>query len=323
VRRIVTHLATVLACLLLAAPLAAQAAEKVAKIGFLAPGLGYSAMVEAFRQGLRDLGYVEGKNLIIEFRVAREPREQPALITELVNLNVDVLVTWTTPAAVATARATSTIPIVVMTGDPTRTALAASLARPGGNVTGIAILVDDLEVKKLQLLKEAVPAVSRVAVMWNPDNPVWVRVVKRLREIAPTLSVTLQELPVTDADRFEGALRSVTTTGVSALLVVQENLFMINRKHLTALVANHRLPAIYPQAEFIDLGGLMSYSVNLPDMLRRLAGYVDKIVRGARPADLPVEQPTKFELVINLKSAKALGLTIPPSLLLRADHVIQ
>lgn len=312
-----------MACLLLAAPLAAQTPQNVAKIGFLVPGLGRPAMVEAFRQGLRERGYVEGKNLIIELRVAREPREQPALITELVNLNVDVLVTWTTPAALATARVTSTIPIVVMTGDPIRTGLATSLARPGGNVTGIAIMVDELEVKKLELLKEVVSTASRIAVMWNADNPVWGPVVERLRRVAPTLGVKLHELPVTDARHFEGALRSATTAGVSALLVVEESLFMINRKSLVDLVANHRLPAIYQQAEFIELGGLMSYSVNLPDMLRRLGGYVDKIVRGARPADLPVEQPTKFEFAINLKTGRALGLAIPSTVLLRADRVIE
>lgn len=219
--------------------------------------------------------------------------------------------TWTTPAALATARATSTIPIVVMTGDPTRTGLAASLARPRGNVTGIAIIVDELEVKKLQLLREAVPAVSRVAVIWNRDNPVWVHVVERLREVAPTLGVKLQELPVTDASHFEGALRSASAAGVGALLVVEESLFMINRKGLTPLVANHRLPAVYARPEFIDLGGLMSYSVNLPHMLRRLAGYVDKIVRGAKPADLPIEQPTKFELVI-IDHSLSYGYTPPP-----------
>jgi ABC-type uncharacterized transport system substrate-binding protein len=172
------------------------------------------------------------------------------LIAELVNLKVDVLVTWTTPAALAAMRATSTIPIVAMTGDPTRTGLAASLARPGGNVTGIAIIADELEVKRLQLLREAVPAVSRIAVMWNPDNPVWVGLVKRLREVAPTLGVKLQELPVTDARHFEGALRSATTAGVGALLMVAENLFTINRKTLADLVANHRLPAMFHRVEF-------------------------------------------------------------------------
>jgi putative ABC transport system substrate-binding protein len=279
--------------------------------------------VEAFHRGLQDLGYVEGKNVIVEFRLARAPREQAAFTAELISLNVDILVTWTTPAALAAARATRTIPIVVMTGDPVRTGLATSLARPGGNVTGIAILVDELEIKKLQLIKQAVPAVSRVAVMWNSNNPVWTSVVERLREVAATLGVKLQELRVTDAGHFESALRSATTAGAGALLVVEESLFNVNRQRLAALVANHRLPAIYHHAEFVHLGGLMSYAVNTPDMIRRLAGYVDKIVRGARPADLPIEQPTKFELTINLKTAKALGLTIPPSLLLRADQIIE
>jgi putative tryptophan/tyrosine transport system substrate-binding protein len=310
---------------LLAAPRAAEAqpAGKVPKIGFLQPGPSLPERFEPFRQGLRDLGYVEGKNVIIEFRVARDPREQAALIAELVNLKVDVLVTWSTPAALAAKRVTSTIPIVVMTGDPTRTGLAASLARPGGNVTGLAILVDELEVKRLQLLREAVPMVSRIAVMWNADNPVWSGVVPRLREVAPTLSVTLQELPVTGSGQFEGALRSATAAGAGALLLVDDLLFGGNSKKLVDLIAKYRLPAMYPQRAFTDLGGLLSYSVNNPDMLRRLAGYVDKILRGVRPGDMPIEQASKFELVINLKTAKALGLTIPPSLLQRADQLIE
>ena len=308
---------------LLAVPFAGEAQQKIPRIGLLAPlGRGGEGVV-AFRQGLQDLGYVDGKNLIVEFRLAREQRDQASLIAELVKLNVDVLVTWTTPAALAAARVTRTIPIVVMTGDPLRTGLAASLARPGGNVTGIAILVDDLEIKKLQLIKEALPAVVRVAVMWNPDNPVWTHVVERLREVASTLGLKLQELRVTDASQFESALRAANTAGAGALLVVEEALFNLQRQRLASLVANHRLPAIFHHAEFVHSGGLMSYAVNTPDMIRRLAGYVDKIVRGARPADLPIEQPTKFELTINLKTAKSLGLTIPPSLLLRADQVIE
>jgi putative ABC transport system substrate-binding protein len=305
-------------------PLAAQAqqAEKVPRVGLLTPGVGRQHLVDAFRQGLRELGYVEGQTLIIEFRLAREPTEQNALLAELVSLKVDALVTWTTPAALAAKRATSTIPIVAMTGDPTRTGLAASLARPGGSVTGVAIIVDELEIKKLQLLREAVPGASHVAVIWNADNPVWGGVVKRLWEVAPTLGVKLHELPVTNATHFEGALRSAAAAGVGALLVVEESLFTINSKTLAALVANYRLPAIYHGAEFIALGGLLSYSVDLRDMLRRLAGYVDKILRGAKPGDLPIELPTKFGFLINLKTAKALGLTIPQSLLLRADQVI-
>ena len=311
----------------LAAPFVVEAQQtgKVPRIGFLQPGPDpfASTRVEAFRRALGNLGYVEGRNLIIELRVAREPKEQPALFAELVNLKADVLVTWTTPAALAAARATSTIPIVVMTGDPTRTGLAATLARPGGNVTGVAILVDELEVKKFQLLREAMPIVARVGVLWNADNPVWVGVVQRLREVAPTLGVKLQELPVTEARHFEGALRSATAAGVGALLVVEDSLFNYNRKTLVDLIAKHRLPAMYPQPEYVELGGLLSYSVNVSDMVGHLAGHVDKILKGAKPGDLPVEQATKFELVINLKTAKALGITIPPSLLARADEVIQ
>ena len=322
-RRTGVRLAIVVACLVVAGTVGAQVPHKVPTIGFLAPGPGREPMVDAFRRGLRELGYVEGKNLTIALRVAREPKDQPALIAELINLKVDVLVTYTTPAALAAARARSTIPIVVMTGDPTRTGLAASLARPGGNVTGIAILVDELEIKKLQLLKEVVPAATRVGIIWNADNPVWVHVVERLRQVAPTLGVKLHELPVTDAGHFAGALRSAVAAGAGGLLLVEDGLLNTNRKSLVDLVANYRLPAIYAQPEFTDLGGLMSYSTNLQDMLRRLSGYVDRIARGARPAELPIEQPTKFELVINLRTAKTLGLTIPPSLLLRADQLIE
>lgn len=312
---------------ILTASLAAEAqqAGKVPRVGLLTPGVGVGRqhLVDAFRQGLRDLGYIEGQTLILEIRLAREPTEQKALLAELVSLKVDALVTWTTPAALAAKRATSTIPIVAMTADPTQTGLAASVARPGGNVTGVAIFADEIEIKKLQLLREAVPGASHIAVIWNPNNPVWGGVVKRLREVAPTLGVKLHELPVTNATHFEGALRSAAAAGVGALLVVDENLFSTNIKTLGALVANYRLPAIYAGAEFIDLGGLLSYSVDHRDMLRRLAGYVDKILRGAEPGDLPIEQPTKFVFRINLKTAKALGLTIPPSLLLRADQVIE
>ena len=310
---------------LLAAPRGGEAQQRVPKIGFLVPraSVDNDDSLEAFRRGLQELGYVEGKNLIVELRFSREPSQQAALIAELINLKVDVLLTWTTPAALAAARATSTIPVVVMTGDPIRTGLATSLARPGGNVTGIAILVDDLEIKKLQLIKQAVPAASRVAVMWNSNNPVWAPVVERLREKAPTLSVKLEELPVSDAGHLENALRSATSAGAGAVLVVEEALLNAHRQHLADLVVKHRLPAIFNHAEFVRFGGLMSYSVNTADMIGRLAGYADKIIRGAKPADLPIEQPTKFELVVNMKTAKALRLTIPPSLLLRADQVLE
>ena len=244
-----------LAGTILAAPLAveAQPAGKVPRIGFLQPGPSLPGRFEAFRQGLRDLGYVEDKNVIIEFRVAREPKEHAALLAELVNLKVDVLVTWTTPATIAATRATSSIPIVAMTGDPMRTGLAASLARPKGNVTGIAILVDELEGKKLQLLREAIPTVSRIAVMWNADNPVWVGVVQRLSEVTPTLGVKLQELPVTDSRQFEGALLSATAAGVGALLLVEDVLFGGNSRKLVGLIAKYRLPAMYSQSAFATI----------------------------------------------------------------------
>jgi putative ABC transport system substrate-binding protein len=320
-RRLTAVVAVSLGVLVMSFAAEAQPARMVSRIGILEPRPGRPA--ESFRQGLRDLGYVEGMNVVLETRVASNPSELPALVAELVNLKVDVLVTWTTPAALAAARATTTIPVIAMTGDPVRMGLAASLARPGRNVTGIALMVDELEIKKLQLLMEVVPTISRVGVMLNADNPIWANVAKRLRAVAPTLGVTLQELPVTDASQFDGALRSAKSAGVGALLVVEEALFTYNNRSLVHLITNHRMPAIYHQAEFIDLGGLMAFSVNASGMLRRLAWYVDKILRGAKPADLPIQQPTTFDFAVNLKTARSLGLTIPPSILLRANRVVE
>jgi putative ABC transport system substrate-binding protein len=211
----------------------------------------------------------------------------------------------------------------VISGDPVRLGLVASLARPGGNLTGMAILTDELEIKNLELLREAVPTVSRIAVLWNPDNPVWDATLKGLQGAARTLGVKLQPLAVRDASEFESAFEAAAREGAGALLVVRENLFLVHRKRIVDLAAKRRLPAMYGQLEFMEVGGLMSYAANFPDMMRRTAGYVDKILKGAKPAELPVQQPTKFELVINMKIAKALGLTIPPSVLTRADEVIQ
>jgi putative ABC transport system substrate-binding protein len=277
----------------------------------------------AFRRGLRELGWVERDNLVIEHRIAAAIADNAALIAELVNLKVDVLVTWTTPAVVAAKRATGTIPIVAISGDPIAMGLVRSLARPSGNVTGIAILTDELEVKNLQLLKEVVPAASRVAVLSNRENPLWVPALKRLKSVAPTLGLTIQSLEVRGPDDFENAFASAQKERADALLVVNEALFGIHSRRLAELAMQYRLPAIYGSVRNPEAGGLISYAANLPDMLRRAAVYVDKILKGVNPADLPVEQPTKFDLVINLKTAKALGLTIPPSLLLRAEQVIE
>jgi len=310
----------------LAAPRAARAqAGKVYRVGLLQPVPNTPVInyTEALRQGLRDHGYVEGQNIVIEHRLSTAPKENPALLADLLGRNLDILITWTTPALVAAKKATSTIPIVGISGDPVRTGLAASLARPGGNLTGLAILTDELELKNLQLLKEIVPGVTRVAVLWNPDNPVWNYALKRLHETAPTLGVKLQPLAVRGAGDLEAAFVAAIREKAGALLVVREQIFTHHRQQIVTFAATHRLPAIYGLQPFIEIGGLIVYAASIPDLLRRTGGYVDKILKGAKPADLPIEQPTKFELVINLKTAKALGLTIPPSLLARADQVIE
>ena len=311
----------------LAAPRAvgAQQAGRMWRIGVLQVGADTPVVsyTEAVRQGLRDHGYVEGKNIVIEHRLANAPTENPALVAELLGRKIDILVTWTTPALVAAKKATRTLPIVGISGDPVQTGLVESLARPGGNLTGLAILTDELELKNLQLLKEIAPKVTRVAVLWNPGNPVWAHALKRLNEAAPTFGVKLQPLAVRDSRDLEAAFATAIRAKADALLVLREGTFSPLRHDIVNFAAAHRLPAAYGGPYFIEVGGLLVYGANFLDMLHRAGGYVDKILKGAKPADLPIEQPTKFELVINLKTAKALGLAIPPSLLARADQVIE
>jgi len=316
---------------LIAAPLAAEAqpAKKVPRIGFLvaasASDTAYVRLIEAFRQGLRDLGYVEGRNVVIEYRYAGEKSERlPALAAELVRLKVDVIVSHGTPGPLAAKQATSAIPIVMTsTGDPAASGFVSSLARPGGNVTGLSLMVPELGGKRLQLLKEILPGLSRVAVLWNAATPYASLVVRETEATATTLGVQLQSLVVRGPDDFEGALAAATSGRAGALTVVEDPLTITKRTQIVDFAAKSRLPAIYGVKEFVDAGGLMSYGVHLADLYRRAATYVDKILKGAKPADLPVQQPTKFEFVINLKTAKALGLTIPPSVLHRADELIQ
>ena len=312
--------------LLTAAPAAqAQQATKVYRLGVLQTTLDSPAInyMEALRQGLRDHGYVEGQNIVIEQRLSRTPKDNPSLLADLLGRKIDVLITWSTPALVTAKKATSTIPIVSISGDPVQTGLVASLARPGGNLTGLALLGDELELKNLQLLKETIPGATRVAVLWNPDNPVWARVLKRLSEAAPAMGVQLQPLAVRDSGDLAAAFTAATKEKAGALLVVREVIFTFNRQDIVNFSAAHRLPAMYGWREFVETGGLMAYGPNIPQLFRRAAFFVDKILKGAKPADLPIEQPTKFELVINLKTAKALGLTIPQSILLRANELIQ
>jgi putative tryptophan/tyrosine transport system substrate-binding protein len=302
----------------------AQQPKKIPpRIGFLQPGVFPPAYREEFRKGLRQLGYVEGENILVEYRLAEGLTELATHAAELVGLKVDVMVTWTTPGTLAAMQGTKTIPIVAVSGDPVETGLVASLARPGGNVTGFAILTTDLETKKLELLSEAIPRVSRIGVLWNPDNPVWANAWKELPNAAQSLRLKLQPLEVRDPSEFEQVFASATSQRAGALLVVQERLFVSHRQRIVELAARKRLPAIYGQSHFVDAGGLMSYGASVPDMLRRSAVYVDKILKGTKAAELPVEQPMKFEFIINLKAAKQIGLTIPPNVLARGDRVIK
>jgi putative ABC transport system substrate-binding protein len=315
---------------LLAAPLAAEAqqAAKIARIGFLVTNLAASPRwTEAFHQGLRDLGYIEGRNVVIETRDAEgKPERFPALAAELVALKVDVIVAPPT-AAVAAKQATKTIPIVfAAAADPVASGLVTNLARPGGNVTGLSILASDLVGKSLEQLTQAVPGVSRIVVLWQPGS-LGERTEKEMLKGADVagraLGVRLQIVEARGPADFDRAFSEMTRARAGALTVLGSPMLNSERRRLVDLAAKNRLPAVYPWREFVDTGGLMSYGANLADNYRRAAIYVDKILKGAKPGDLPVEQPTKFELVINLKTAKALGLTIPPSLLGRADEVIQ
>jgi len=269
---------------------------------------------------------VEGQNIAIEYRWAEGRFERlPDLAAELVRLKVDVIVSVVTQASLAAKNATRTIPIVmVAAGDPLGSGLVASLARPGGNVTGPSSMYAELAGKQLELLKETVPKVSRVAVLWNPANAVWQAQMLRATEVAArALGLQLQLLEARGPDELEGAFAAMTRERASALLVQVDVIFALHARRLADLAAKRHLPAMYGSREHVEAGGLMSYAPNIPDLFRRAATYVDKILKGAKPADLPVEQPTRFELIINLKTAKALGLTIPPSLLVRADQVIE
>jgi putative ABC transport system substrate-binding protein len=314
----------------LSAPLAAEAQQKVARIGYLAANLAANPhFPKAFRQGLRDLGYVEDQNILIEYRSAEGQLERlPALAAELVRLNVDVLVSEGTPPSLAAKHATRTIPIVfTASADAVGSGLVASLARPGGNITGLSFLAPETVAKCLQLLKEAVPGITwAAAVLWQPGGlgeRTEKNMLKEAEVAARALGVRLQIAEARGPADFDRAFSEMTRTRVGGLTVLTSIMFFSERRRLVDLAAKHRLPAVYPWREAADAGGLLAYGPNLPDLFRRAANYVDKILKGAKPADLPVEQPTKFELVINLKTAKTLGLIIPRSLLLRADEVIQ
>jgi putative ABC transport system substrate-binding protein len=305
----------------------AQQPKTIPRIGFL--GIGSASSVtgrfEAFRQGLRELGYVEGQNIVIEWRFAEGKREElPALASELVRLKVDVIVTAGTTATTPAKRATSTIPIVMAySADPVGTGLVASLSRPGGNVTGLTEISPDLAGKRLELIREAVPRATRVAVLWDGSRPANIDVLKEIDAAARAYGVRVQSLEVRSSNDFESAFRAATKERAGALIVPSGSLTNLHAPQIVSLALRSRLPSIWETKNYVDIGGLMSYGPSLDDLYHRAAVYVDKILKGAKPADLPVEQPTKFEFVINQKTAKQIGVTIPPDLLARATRIIR
>ena len=314
----------------LARPLAANAQQpaKIARIGYLASNLGNQGPLEAFRQGLRDLGYVEGRNVVIEYRDAQGKLEPlPTLAAELVALKVDVIVASSTAAALAAKQVTTVVPIVFATvPDPVASGLVASLARPGGNVTGLSNLNADLVGKGLEYLTQAVPGIRRVAVLSQPGafgERTEKEMLKAAEVAAGALGIQLQFVEARGPSDIDKAFSEITGAHAEAVTVLVSGMLLGERSRLVDLAARNRLPVVYTFRELADAGGLMSYGTSLADLFRRAASYVDRILKGAKPADLPVEQPIKLELVINLKTAQALGLTVPPTLVARADQVIE
>ena len=305
----------------------AQQAGKVWRIGVLEtiPAERNAANYDALRQGLRDLGYIEGRNLAIEYRSADgRPGRFPELASELVRRGVDLIVTRGTPAALAAKRASTTIPIVMgAAGNPVETGLVASLARPGGNLTGLSAIVADLEAKRVEMLKQMVPAAAAIAAFLNMSNPLQVLEWKEIETAAQLLGLRSRLFDVRNAEDIRRAFDTASKESKMVLIIGVDTVTQEHRTAITELAAKHRLPAVYPAREFIDAGGLIMYGVSYPDLYRRTATYVDKILKGEKPANIPIEQPTKFDLIINLTTAKALGLTIPESFLLRADEVIE
>jgi putative ABC transport system substrate-binding protein len=312
----------------LVAPLAnAQTAANVPRIGFLSAAAlsSIKARTEALRQGLRELGYTEGQNIIVEWRSADEKWERlPELTAELVRLKVAVIVTAEGPATVAAKKTTATVPIVMgQSGDPIAMGVVASLAHPGGNVTGLTTLSTDLPSKQAELLKEVVPKLTRLAVLSNPANPLSAATLKQLEGAASALGLQLTAVNAGSPQEFTGAFAAMTKARTGGLLVLPDPMYLSERTQIADLAAKNRLPAIYGIPEHAQAGGFMAYAASRTESFRRAATYVDKILKGAKPADIPVEQPTKFELAINMKTAKALGIKFPNSILMRADRVIE
>jgi putative ABC transport system substrate-binding protein len=297
------------------------------RIGFLGNSTAAleANLIEPFRQGLRDLGYEEGRNITIEYRWAEGKYERlPALIAELVALNLDVMVTAGTPATLAVKKAAISVPLVMAAiGDPVGTGVVPSLARPAGNITGLSAMAPDLEGKRLQLLGEVVTGLSHVAVMWNPLNPFQEISIRQLNAAGATLKIKVQPVAVQVAEDLDAAFATLVKDKPQALIILADRIFLHNRARLMDFATQNRLPGVYAYRELVEAGGLMSYGPSYEDLHRRAATYVDKILKGAKPADLPIEQPTKFNLVINRRAAEALGLTIPGSILALADEVIE
>ena len=308
-------------------PAEAQQQAKVPRIGYLSGASlsAISARIEALRQGLRELGYVEGKNIVIEWRWAEgKPDRLPDLAAELVRLKVDIIVSAGPAVTPRLKEATKTIPIVMaQDNDPIGNGFVSSLARPGGNITGLATLAPELSGKQLELLKEIIPRLSRVAVLGSPTEPGNAQTLREIELAAAAFSVKIQNLDVQGPNDFETVFRAASKGRAEAALVLVSTIFNSHRTQVIELAVKSQLPAIFYSAEYVELGGLMAYGPSYTDLYRRTATYVDKILKGAQPADLPVEQPTKFELVINLKTAQQIGLTIPPNVLARADKVIR
>ena len=306
-------------------PLSAQQTTKVYRIGYISGRSGVGPWDDIFKTALRELGYIEGKSIIIEYRWAEGKFDRlPALVMELVQLNVDVIVTETTPVARAAKNVTKTIPIVMaLSADAVGTGLVESLARPGANITGLTFIGPDLAGKLVELLKEISPKTSRLAYLGNPELPPEVIAYKATQTAVQRLNMSVKLLEARTPKDLKHAFDEIEQARADGLIVSQNVMYVQHRKLIADLAAQYRLPAIYGRSDFVDAGGLASYGTSFPDLYRRAAVYVDKILKGAKPADLPVEQPTKFELVINLKTAKQIGLTISPSILARADRVIR
>src|SRR5215471_7064536 len=326
--RKVSCLALVAMMFALGLPVEAQQTGKVARIGYLdgSTASGSAVLLEAFREELRKLGWIEGKNITIEYQFGEQKLDRmPDLAADLVRLKVDLIVTSGTPSSLAAKSATTTIPIVMaQAGDPVGSGLVTSLARPGGNVTGFSNLSFELNTKRLEILKDAIPKLSRVGVLRTLGSALGDLQLKEIRPAALTLKLKLEEIEAQpDAKGLESAFQTTKQKQVGAIMPISTRSFFAERKRIVELAGKYRLPAIYFQKEFVDEGGLMSYGPDTADLYRRAAVYVDKIFKGAKPADLPVQQATKFEFVINLKAAKQIGLTIPPNVLARADKVIK